>query len=187
MCGLVGRLLVLRGYALWGGYWDSSPTVLLSIPLPGHQEVRNCSIMGSPPWCAASPQAQEQRGQLIMAETSKTVSQNKPFLFISWLPQVFCYSNRKLINASPKLAYLFLCLEHSFQDFCTAGPSCKQCLRKLSLMAWLQMPHIPLKCCATICKRLNVFVPWLLHLERRQNNSTYFIELLWALNKVINK
>jgi hypothetical protein len=28
------------------------------------------------------------------------VSQNKPFLFLNWLSQLFCYSNRKLINTT---------------------------------------------------------------------------------------
>jgi hypothetical protein len=36
------------------------------------------------PWCAASPQARGSRAMQPWTNTSKTLSQNKPFYFISW-------------------------------------------------------------------------------------------------------
>jgi hypothetical protein len=64
------------------------------------------------------PQAQKEWGQLSMNRTSKTVSQNQPFPFISWLTQVFCYRDGKMADA---------------EYFVTAG-TCRPCwLEKLKL------------------------------------------------------
>lgn len=48
-----------------------------------------------PPWCSASSKDQKQWGQMT---TDWHLQNHKPFLFLSWLYQVFCNSNEKLTN-----------------------------------------------------------------------------------------
>jgi hypothetical protein len=48
--------------------------------------------------CAVLLQAQRTRAKWPRTEIFKTMSQNKTLLVLSWLFQVFCHSNRKLIK-----------------------------------------------------------------------------------------
>jgi hypothetical protein len=70
----------------------------------GEQSLLHITLL---PECAALSQAQGNRSNWSWAETSEILSQNKFFLFISWLPQVLCYSNRNVIDTMATLLKLF--------------------------------------------------------------------------------
>jgi hypothetical protein len=93
-CGpLGGRALweVLRSLGIMG-LWDSSLLYFLADEV----SILFCHILL--PWCTTLAEAQNNGTNRPWSGTFTTVSQNKTFLFVSWLPQVFHYSDGKLTN-----------------------------------------------------------------------------------------
>jgi hypothetical protein len=100
--GLVEGIRSLK-VCFWRKYWDSSSFLILSL-IPGC-----CEVNRFLPLCASTMRycAQSNRPKWLWTRTCRTVSQNKPFLLVSWLSQVFCYNDGKLTNPSVLLV-LFL-------------------------------------------------------------------------------
>jgi hypothetical protein len=81
--GAIGGGETFRRWGLEGGL-----QVTGAVPLKGTVE----------PQCFSCPLLSLTKGNWSWTGVSKSVSQNKPLLFISWLPQIFCYGNGKLTH-----------------------------------------------------------------------------------------
>jgi hypothetical protein len=58
--------------------------------------------MYSLPWCFPLPEPQNNGAKLLWTLTSKTMGQNKSFLFLSCLLQLFCSSSTRLTITPPQ-------------------------------------------------------------------------------------
>jgi hypothetical protein len=78
----------------WREYWNWSPCLSL---LPSHFVVNSFALPCAPlshVLCHHRPLVKG--AKCPWTETSKTMNQNRPFLFLSWLSQVFCHINAKV-------------------------------------------------------------------------------------------
>jgi hypothetical protein len=103
--------------------------------LPSHPEVNSPPRC---PWCAVlcCHWPKSYRAKWLWTEISETVSQNIPFLHLSWSPQVFCHSNGKLTTISP-LGPLVVSTTSSLMAVSKPPMPCLgSCLRKSHL------PHV---------------------------------------------
>jgi hypothetical protein len=95
---------VMRSLCACPWSWQGDPALPVPYLLPsccsGH-DVSSCITTHSLLWCDPLPQTEKPLGHPAWIRTSKTVSQNKTFLFISWLSDI-CYLNRELSNKSSK-------------------------------------------------------------------------------------
>jgi hypothetical protein len=96
---LVGGLRSLKECP-WKGMWTPIPSCLspLTPCLPYVQQLHQHASALYMKYCSPLAQVQCRSFSNGLNETTKTISQNKTFLLLSWFPQVFCYSNRKLTN-----------------------------------------------------------------------------------------
>lgn len=93
------------GVCPWRGWWDSSPFLLLFCFLTMKWAV--CSATDSSALLSGMPIRGPKHWGLPILDWK--LNQNKPFLFISWLSQVFHYRDGKLTNTRVKtLAAAFL-------------------------------------------------------------------------------
>jgi hypothetical protein len=101
VCGTVWKVIPLGGGTYWKEVrslrdwrqsWDPGPLLFLFLPA-NLCKVSKFLYHTLPPWCIA-PNTMETTDRGL----SETMSQNKPFLLISWLSQIFCHTDRKLTN-----------------------------------------------------------------------------------------
>jgi hypothetical protein len=72
-------------------------------------------------WCAILPQTQKKWGLWLWTVTSKSISQNKPFLFISWLSQVFV-----IVRERDREVYCYLSQNLRVED---SGAACSSLVK----------------------------------------------------------
>lgn len=107
-----------RKWGHWGhvleGYMGTLLPSSSSLLLPGF-EVSNFVTVCSPPWCGPLPLAQKHGFSWSWSGPSTTVSQNQPFLLLSWFNSGISYSNRKLTTTGCLMWLFYDCfIAHSF-------------------------------------------------------------------------
>jgi hypothetical protein len=89
----------------WKGYWDLGPFLYDSFHFPATVKWTGLLYYMFPPYVLCQYRPKTMGPSKNRLKLLKHKSQNKPFLLLSWLSQVFCHSDRKLMTTQSSADY----------------------------------------------------------------------------------